>query len=222
MSVNAGIFGDGTSLESRYIRDHKKLATLVKYWKDMGLKVVLTSGTFDLFHIGHAEYLERAKAMGDILIVGVDSDAKVRDRKGPHRPVVSEEERVGILSHVRHVDVITLKGAKDPKNNLIKLLRPDVLVLSKSTKHKKEDAKEKGKYCGKVVELMPQSATSTSAKVRLLHTTGADTFAKELIPHMNKLVERELADGSRELAIKLAAQIPGIIEDVLKKVREQK
>src|SRR4051812_35926260 len=93
MAINAGIFGDGTNLKDRYIPDHKKLGELVKHWKKMGLRIVLTSGTYDLFHVGHAEYLDQAKKLGDLLIVGVDSDAKVKSRKGPHRPVVPEQER---------------------------------------------------------------------------------------------------------------------------------
>lgn len=94
MALNAGIFGDKTSFEDRYIPDHVKLVELVGYWKKLGLKIVLTSGTFDLFHIGHAQYLEKAKEMGDVLIVGVDSDARVKKRKGPERPIVPENERV--------------------------------------------------------------------------------------------------------------------------------
>lgn len=189
MAVKAGIFGDGTNVKDRYIRDHKKLAKLVKHWKQLGLRIVLTSGSWDLFHVGHAEYLERAKALGDLLIVGVDSDEKVRARKGPHRPVVPEEERVRILCHVRHVDVVTLKPQSEAKNGLIKLVRPDVLILSKSTRHKSADIKEKKKYVGKVVLLDPQASTSTSAKVRLLHVSGADRFAKEVAARIPDLME---------------------------------
>lgn len=168
MAINAGIFGDDTCFEQRYVADIDKLAELVQYWKKLGLKIVLTSGTFDLFHIGHAQYLERAKALGDVLIVGVDSDEKVRVRKGPTRPVVPQEERVLILAHVRHVDVITLKQADQPSNHLIKIIEPDILVLSKSTKHDAKDIEGKAKYCGEVVLLEPQSETSTSAKLRLI------------------------------------------------------
>lgn len=168
MAINAGIFGDSTSFESRYIEDHQKLGELVGYWKKLGLKIVLTSGTFDLFHIGHAQYLEKAKALGDILIIGVDSDEKVRARKGPDRPVVPEHERVLILAHMRHADVITLKHVDDGSNNLIKIVSPDILVVSKSTKHKDGEVDEKAKYCGEIVLLEPQSETSTSAKLRLI------------------------------------------------------
>jgi D-beta-D-heptose 7-phosphate kinase/D-beta-D-heptose 1-phosphate adenosyltransferase len=221
MAINAGIFGDGTNLQDRYISDYKKLGELVKLWKQLGLRIVLTSGTYDLFHVGHAEYLERAKQQGDLLIVGVDSDAKVRDRKGPSRPVVGEMERVRILAHLRHVDAIILKPAKEKQNALIKLIRPDVLVLSKTTKHNKADIEEKKKYCGKVVLLQPQAETSTSAKVRLLHVSGADTFAKQITPKLSALIETELAGGSKELAQKIAAEIPRVIEESLRSLNKK-
>ncbi len=168
MSINTGIFGDTTSLDHRYIPDHEKLEELVRYWKRLGLKIVLTSGTFDLFHIGHAQYLEKAKELGDLLIVGVDSDAKVKARKGPHRPIVPELERVQIISHCRHADVITIKDVDEPTNHLIKIVSPDVLVVSKSTKHRDDEVDEKAQYCGEIVVLEPQSETSTSAKLRLI------------------------------------------------------
>ena len=168
MAINAGIFGDKTSLEHRYMPDHKKLKESVELWKRLGLKIVLTSGTFDLFHIGHAQYLEKAKELGDVLIVGVDSDARVKKRKGPDRPIVPEDERVLILSHVRHVDVITLKNLEDGSNHLIKLVQPDVLVVSESTNHDGKEVDEKSEFCGEIVVLEPQAKTSTSAKLRLI------------------------------------------------------
>ena len=168
MAINAGIFGDKTSFDHRYIPDHSKLKESVELWKRLGLKIVLTSGTFDLFHIGHAQFLEKAKDLGDVLIVGVDSDQRVKKRKGPDRPVVPENERVLILSHVRHVDVVTLKNVDDVSNHLIKLVCPDVLVISESTKHAGNEVDEKAQYCGKIVLLEPQATTSTSAKLRLI------------------------------------------------------
>ena len=218
MAITAGIFGNGTNLDDRYIPDQKKLAVLVKRWKELGLRIVLTSGTYDLFHVGHAEYLERAKHLGDLLIVGVDSDAKVRIRKGPNRPVVPEEERVRILSHLRHVDAITIKLPSEKPNALIKLIRPDILVLSKSTKHKKEDIEEKSKYCGKVVLLPPQAETSTSAKVRLLHVSGAGKFAEEVVPKLSAIIESRLAENSKKLAETIARDIPSVIEDSLRQL----
>lgn len=198
MAIKAGIFGDGTNHKDRYVADFKKLEKLVKRWKDLDLKIVLTSGSWDLFHVGHAEYLERAKALGDLLIVGVDSDEKVRSRKGPHRPVVPQEERVRILCHLRHVDVVTLKPLKEKQNALIKLVRPDVLIMSKSTKHKPQDIQEKKKLVGKIVLLEPQASTSTSAKVRLLHVSGADRFAKEVANRIPNLMEEVMESLSKK------------------------
>lgn len=194
MAVKKGIFGDGTNLKDRYIPDYKKLVSQVKHWRELGLTIVLTSGTWDLFHVGHAQYLEHAKGLGDLLIVGVDSDEKVRARKGPHRPVVPEMERVTILAHLRHVDAITIKRSTEKPNQLIKLIRPDVLVMSQTTKHKPEDIKEKKKYCGTIALLEPQAETSTSAKVRLLHVSGADRFAKEVANRIPALMEEVMAD----------------------------
>lgn len=175
MAINAGIFGDTTSIEHRFIHDHEKLRELVVSWKKLGLRIVLTSGTFDLFHIGHAQYLEKAKALGDVLVIGVDSDAKVRQRKGPHRPIVPEMERVQILTHSRHADVITLKGVDDPPNHLIMLIQPDVLVVSKSTGFEDGVVDEKAQYCGEMVVLEPQSETSTTAKIRLIQISKKDS-----------------------------------------------
>ncbi|MEN9389976.1 MAG: hypothetical protein RLZZ283_76 [Candidatus Parcubacteria bacterium] len=189
MAIKAGIFGDSTDIAVRYIPSYKKLAKMVKHWKELGLRIVLTSGTWDLFHIGHAEYLKRAREHGDLLIVGVDSDEKVKARKGPHRPVVPENERVEILCHLRHVDVVTLKPLSEKANELIKLIRPDVLIMSESTNHKAADVKEKKKYARKVILMKPQASTSTSAKVRLLHVSGADRFAKEVANRIPGLME---------------------------------
>jgi rfaE bifunctional protein nucleotidyltransferase chain/domain len=222
MGITTGIFGHKTSLNDRFITDQKKLAVLVKHWKGLGLKIVLTSGTYDLFHVGHAEYLERAKELGDLLIVGVDSDEKVRARKGPHRPVVPQEERVRILSHVRHVDVIVLKPARARPNALIRLVRPDVLVLSKSTDHKEEHIKDKKEFCGIIALLEPQAETSTSAKVRLLHVSGADAFAKKLVPKLTQLVKEKLPKESKHIAQSIADEIPHIMDITLAELAGKK
>jgi len=92
MAIETGVFGNGTNFEDRHISDYKRLGDFVNACKSLGLKVVLVSGSFDVFHIGHAKYLEAAKNEGDILIVGIDDDEKITERKGPDRPVVSEED----------------------------------------------------------------------------------------------------------------------------------
>jgi D-beta-D-heptose 7-phosphate kinase/D-beta-D-heptose 1-phosphate adenosyltransferase len=154
--------------KGRYVDDKKRLGEVVDALKLMGAKVVLTMGTFDFIHIGHFLYLEKAKQHGDVLIVGVDSDKKVNKRKGPDRPIVSESERVKMLTHVRHVDIVTIKHSDDPKWALIKLVKPDVLIATQET-YSDEQIKELHKYCKEVVVLDPQATTSTTAKIRRLN-----------------------------------------------------
>lgn len=171
-----------TNFSSRFVPDHAKLKTLVDELKKSGLKVVLTQGVYDLLHEGHALYLEMAKARGDVLVVGVDSDELTRLRKGPNRPVVPQEERVKMLIHLRHVDLVTIREAQHDIGELIRLLHPDVLVTSTSTEDFKKDL-EKGvynEYCGEIVTLPPQAATSTTARIRNLTIDGAEKLASEI------------------------------------------
>lgn len=165
---NRGILTAGTNADERYIPDDDRLAEVIAAFKTVGLKIVLTMGTFDLIHVGHFLYLEKAKSYGDVLVVGVDSDEKVRARKGPDRPVVSEDERVKMLTHVRHVDVVTLKPAQAKKWELIKLVRPDVLIATRDT-YTPAQITALSEFCGEVVVLAPQATTSTTAKLRRLN-----------------------------------------------------
>jgi len=90
-------------------------------------KVVFTNGCFDLIHSGHVDYLTRAKKLGDILIVGINSDSSVRRIKGEKRPITPEKERSIIILNLKPVDFVTL-FEEDTPAELIKELKPDVLV----------------------------------------------------------------------------------------------
>src|SRR4051812_47052135 len=90
--IGAKIFGGASNFSERWIKDDTVLKKLIENCKGLGLKIVLTQGTYDMVHIGHARYFEEAKKHGHILVVGVDSDEKVRARKGPERPVVPQAE----------------------------------------------------------------------------------------------------------------------------------
>jgi len=174
------------------------VSCLVDELRRKGLKIVLTSGSYDLFHVGHAQYLNKAKDCGDVLIVGLDSDEKIKKRKGPDRPIVSEEERAAILSFVRPVDFIIIKDVEDEPMGLIKTIKPDVLVVSETTKH---DEKKLGKmlhFCESVVILEAQSTTSTTAKVRRLFVDGAGKFAKDLTPQIENLIQEALHNFQKE------------------------
>jgi len=95
--------------------------------REAGRKIVFTNGCFDLLHVGHIRYLEAAGALGDILIVAVNSDASVRRLKGPDRPIVSELERCEVVAALHCVDLVTLFEEDTPYNVIAEIL-PDVLV----------------------------------------------------------------------------------------------
>jgi rfaE bifunctional protein nucleotidyltransferase chain/domain len=176
------ILTPGSQIKERFVPDYKELKDIVSHLKKVGYKIVLTQGVYDLIHEGHALYLEAARSFGDVLIVGVDSDALTKKRKGPDRPIVPQEERLKMLVHLRHVDIVTLRDLDDGIGDLIKLVKPDVLVVSKSTgDFTEKQVKEYDKYCGKIVTLPPQATTSTSARIRLLAIEGAEKLAREIL-----------------------------------------
>ena len=90
------------------ILSRTKLEVDLKRWRSTGKIIVFTNGCFDILHRGHVEYLNQAKKLGDILILGLNSDQSVRLLKGPGRPYVSEEDRAYILSQLLPVDVVTI------------------------------------------------------------------------------------------------------------------
>lgn len=92
-----------------------------------GKRIVFTNGCFDLLHIGHVRYLERAGALGDVLVIGVNSDRSVRKLKGSGRPLMPEGERAEILAALSFVDYVTIFGEDTPAE-LIEKIKPDVLV----------------------------------------------------------------------------------------------
>lgn len=146
-----------------------------------------------MLHEGHVRYLEKALSYGDILVVGVDSDELTRKRKGPNRPIVSQNERLAMLAHVRSVGILTAREASRDVGALIKCVQPDVLITSESTKDfTKKEATAYKSWCGKVVVLPPQAATSTTARVRLLTIDGAEELAKEIVIEIPRLVENAL------------------------------
>jgi D-beta-D-heptose 7-phosphate kinase/D-beta-D-heptose 1-phosphate adenosyltransferase len=109
------------------IKTKEDLHRIVEELKKKGKRIVFTNGCFDLLHLGHVRYLEKAKSLGDILVVGVNSDSSVQNLKGPERPILPEEERIEILSSLACVDYITVFDELTPFE-LISSLRPHILV----------------------------------------------------------------------------------------------
>ena len=106
----------------------RKQAASVRYAASVqGKKTVLTNGCFDILHSGHIEYLEKARLLGDLLIIGLNTDASVRRLKGNGRPVVPEEDRARVTAALECVDFVCFFDEDTPKE-LIDEIRPDILV----------------------------------------------------------------------------------------------
>ena len=99
----------------------------INRWKKEGKKIVFTNGCFDIIHAGHVDYLEKAKALGDVLVVGVNSDESIRRIKGKDRPVNIQEHRKRVLEALKPVDLVII-FEEDTPERLIKEIKPDVLV----------------------------------------------------------------------------------------------
>jgi len=105
----------------------KEMLLVRRQCRDQHKKVVFTNGCFDILHAGHVDYLTKAKELGDILIVGINSDFSVRNIKGELRPVIPENERAILVGSLKPVDYVTLFDENTP-GTLISELIPDILV----------------------------------------------------------------------------------------------
>ena len=105
----------------------QELLVARKRIKNEGKRVVFTNGSFDILHRGHVEYLRKAKALGDVLVVGVNTDSSVRRIKGADRPVIDESDRAFVLAALASVDYVCLFN-EDTPYELIRALVPDILV----------------------------------------------------------------------------------------------
>lgn len=101
-----------------------ELVALRERWRSEGKRLVLTNGTFDLLHVGHVRYLQAAKELGDVLVVGINSDESVRGYKGPGRPVVPQGERAEVVAALRCVDYTTIFD-EPTATHLVEALQPD-------------------------------------------------------------------------------------------------
>jgi rfaE bifunctional protein nucleotidyltransferase chain/domain len=109
------------------MRTQADALALVERLRSAGKTIVFTNGVFDLLHVGHLRYLQRARGLGDALLVGVNSDRSVRLIKGPDRPINSEAERAEVLEALACVDAVVIFDEATPRE-VIAVLQPDVLV----------------------------------------------------------------------------------------------
>jgi cytidyltransferase-like protein len=196
--------------EDRYVPDHAELHELVHHLREMGCVIVFTSGVWDLFHIGHAEYINKGKeearkkypdAEHIIMVVGVDTDELTKSRKGPKRPIVPDEERRRVLGHLRSVDIIT---PQYKFKDLYKIIRPDVQIISASTQMistSENDNLVNIDYitdnCTHLIKLDPQSETSTTARIRTLALDGS----LMAIERVSAKLTRALEEARNELSL---------------------
>lgn len=170
----------------KIVRDYTALAEASRGLRAIGHKVAMTIGSWDLLHIGHVRYLTNAKACGDMLIVGVDTDRAIKLYKGPLRPVVPYEERCEMLSYQTCVDLITpvddVDDAGKWQYGLIKAVRPDVFVAVEDS-YPESQLEEIRKHCGDVV-VLPRQAQNTST------TNLVQGAVKKHLDQMYSLLEK--------------------------------
>ncbi|MFN4033749.1 MAG: D-glycero-beta-D-manno-heptose 1-phosphate adenylyltransferase [Fimbriimonadales bacterium] len=145
------------------ILSREQLAELAPTWREAGLKVVLTNGCFDLLHVGHLRYLQAARQLGDVLVVGVNSDESVRQLKGNARPIVPEAERAELIGGLECVDYVTI-FSEPTAVELVNLVQPT--YYAKGGDYTEQDLPESEAviaHGGFVVILPFQPEQSTSA-----------------------------------------------------------
>ena len=151
-------------------------------------KIGLVQGSWDLFHLGHLRYIKKARELCDYLIVAMDSDEKIRKRKGNGRPIIPEEERYDFIKLLGIADDVVIKDANEVKWGLIKEVRPDVLVAIKEN-YNEEQIKKLEEYCGNVAILPRQSESSTSDKIRKITIAEQRNRIENLDEKVNSAIE---------------------------------
>jgi len=151
----------------------EELKETVERLREKGGKVVFTNGCFDILHAGHVRYLKQARAAGDILVLGLNSDSSVRKIKGEKRPIVPQKERAEVVASLRSVDYVTIFEETTPLN-LIEFLKPDVLV--KGADWREEDIAGRNSVLswGGRIELIPvvEGASTTKILEKICLTYG--------------------------------------------------
>jgi len=156
---------EGKEPAIRKIKLKNEIGAIAHNLKNQGAKIVFTNGCFDILHLGHVRYLREAKKLGDILIIGLNSDNSVSALKGPSRPYISEMERAEILASLEFVDYVVIFEEVRP-DNLIRLVKPDIHV--KGGDYKVSELPERKiveALGGKVVVIPPIKGRSTTGIV---------------------------------------------------------
>jgi D-beta-D-heptose 7-phosphate kinase / D-beta-D-heptose 1-phosphate adenosyltransferase len=154
------------SSRSKLILDQSDLASFVQRYRDSGRRIVFTNGCFDILHPGHVTYLTQAKALGDVLIIGVNTDESVRQLKGEGRPVNPLSDRLIVLSALSCVDHVVPFAEATPKN-LIRIVCPDIYVKGGDYTRETLPETEAVEELGGVVRILPY--VDNRSTTRLIH-----------------------------------------------------
>ena len=146
-------------MESLYSR--AELLEQRERWRRAGRTLVFTNGCYDLLHPGHVRLLERARSLGDVLVVGLNTDSSVRLLKGPGRPLTPERERAELLLSLEAVDGVVLFDEETPRVLIARLL-PDILVKGADWSHFIAGREEVEAACGRVVAVPLEPGYSTT------------------------------------------------------------
>lgn len=189
MATVKEILNAGSSVHSKHIA-FDELSGIVSLLKASGYRIVLTQGVYDMFHVGHGRYLLEASSYGDVLIVGVDSDELTKSMKGPNRPFDDFDQRIEILAMLSAVNIIVKRDLGQDKYDLIKLVKPDVLIMSQTTRSfGQDDIENLNDFCGKIEWLEAKAAQTTTAKLRRMADEHGLETAKKIVEAMNPVLE---------------------------------
>ncbi|MFN3966677.1 MAG: D-glycero-beta-D-manno-heptose 1-phosphate adenylyltransferase [Endomicrobiia bacterium] len=141
-----------------------KLKNIIDKLKKQNKKIVFTNGCFDILHPGHIKLLKKAKSLGDILIVAINSDSSVKKIKGNKRPIVNEKNRSEIVDSIKYVDYVYIFSENTPEK-VIKTLRPDILVKGSDWEFNKIVGREYVKKVFRVALLKGFSTTNLIKKI---------------------------------------------------------
>ena len=156
---------------SQKLKTFKSLKSSLARDKKSGKKIVFTNGCFDILHVGHVRYLAQARNLGDVLVLGVNTDASVRKLKGPERPLNRQKDRAEVLEALEAVDYLVLFSEPTPIH-LIRLVKPDFLVKGGDWRKKDIVGSDFVESYGGKVRSLPFikgfSTTSTLEKIKKL------------------------------------------------------
>lgn len=162
-----------------------ELRSLLGILRSTGKRIVFTNGCFDLIHTGHTRYLAAARALGDVLVVAVNSDRSVREIKGKKRPINTQDDRAEALAALGSVDFVTIFDEPDP-STVIAALQPDVLVKGGDWSIDKIIGRDIVEARGGKVVTIPfvEGASTTGIIEKILKVFGEES--KGLKPEVNK------------------------------------